>query len=150
MCCNISCKNSNFILFLFSHLFVIKSDLIFQFFHTFRWHIEYLTIKHSIDALPNWEIQVSYYNHQHRKILIFQFISMLMFHQKLLSFQRQCQQENVFLQSDQQFNSINKLRFYLKGFHPFFIDSFENCLGIFFSRKIVNDLTFVHNANKFF
>ena len=35
-------------------------------------------------------------------------------------------------------------------FHPFFIDSFENCLEIFPSRKIVNDLTFVHNTNKFF
>lgn len=75
---------------------------------------------------------------------------MLMFHQKLLFFQRQCQQENVFLQSGQQFNSINKLPFYLKGFYPFFIDSFENCLEIFPSRKIVNDLTFVHNTNKNF
>ena len=73
-----------------------------------------------------------------------------MFHQKLLSLQRQCKQKNVFLQSGQQFNSINKLPFYLKGFHPYFIDLFENCLEIFPSRRIVNDLTFVHNTNKFF
>jgi len=72
---------------------------------------------------------------------------MFIAYQKLLSSQRQCQQENVFLQSGQQFNSINKLPFYLKGFHPFFINSFENCLEIFPSRKIVNDLTFVHNTN---
>ena len=38
----------------------------------------------------------------------------------------------------------------MKDFHPFFIDSFENCLEIFPSRKIINDLTFVHNTNKFF
>ena len=44
----------------------------------------------------------------------------------------------------------NNFTFYLKDFHPFFIDSFENCLEIFPSRKIVNDLTFVHNTNKFF
>ena len=115
LCCNISCKNSDFILVFLSQLFCLNLDLFFDFilqnFHTFRWHIEHLTIKHSIDALPDWEIEVSYYNHEHQKILIFQFQSMLMFHQKLLFFQRQCRQENVFLQSGQQFNSINNFPF---------------------------------------
>ena len=74
----------------FFHLFSLDldlfSDFILQNFRTFRWHIEQLTIKHSIDALPDWEIEVSYYNHEHQKISIFQFQSMLMFHQKLLFF----------------------------------------------------------------
>jgi len=135
LCCNISCTNNDFNLFLFPHLFCIKSDFIldfiFQFFHTFHWHIEHFIIKHSIDALPNWESQVSYYNHQHRNILIFQFQSMPMFHQKLLFFQKQCQQENVFLQFGQQSNLINNFPFYLKDFHPFFINPFEKMFGNF-------------------
>jgi len=70
LCCNISCTNSNFILF-FPHLFCIKSDLIFQFFHTFRWHIEHFIIEHSIDELPYCEIEVSCYNHERRKLLTY-------------------------------------------------------------------------------
>ena len=92
LCCNISCTNNDFILVFLSQLFCLNldlfSDFILQNFHTFRWHSEHLTIKHSIDALSDWEIEVSYYNHEHQKISIFQFQSMLMFHQKLLSFQR--------------------------------------------------------------
>lgn len=154
LCCNISSTNSDFILVFISQLFCLNldlfSDFILQNFHTFRWHIEHLTIKHSIDALPNWEIEVSYYSHEHKKILIFQFQSMLMFHQKILFFQRQYQQENVFLQYGQQFNSINSFPFHLKDFHPFFINSFEKYLEIFISKEMVNNLTFVHNTNNFF
>lgn len=154
LCYIISCTNSDFILVFPSQLFCIKSDLfsyfIFQFFHTFRWHIEHFTVKHPIDELLYWKIEVLYYNHEHQELLTYQYQLMLIFYQKLLFFQRQYQQENVFLQYGQQFNSINKLSFYLKKFHPFFIDSFENCLEIFPSRKIVNDLTFVHNTNNSF
>lgn len=154
LCCNISCKNSDFILFLFPHLFCIKldlfSDLIFQFFHTFRWHIEHFTIKHSIDAFPYWEIEVSCYNHERRKLLTYQCQSMFIAYQKLLSSQRQYQRKNVFLQSSQQFNLINNFPFYLRDFRPFFISLFENYLEIFPSRKIGNDLTFVHNTNNSF
>ena len=35
-------------------------------------------------------------------------------------------------------------------FHPFFINSFENCLESFPSWKVVNSLTFTHNTNNFF
>ena len=75
---------------------------------------------------------------------------MLMFYQKLLSSQRQCQQENVFLQSGQQSNLIDNFPFYLTDFPPFFINLFENCVEIFPSWKIVNSLTLIHNANNFF
>ena len=103
LCCNISCTNKDFILFFLS-LFCSNLDLfcdfIFQIFDTLRWHIERFNSKHSIDAFPYSEIEVSYHNHEHQKPLIFQFQSMLIFYQKILSSQRQCQQENVFLQSD--------------------------------------------------
>lgn len=75
---------------------------------------------------------------------------MLMFHQKLLSSQRQCQQENVILQSGQQSNSINNFPFYLTDFYRFFINSYEKYLENFPSWKIVNNLTFVNNTNNFF
>ena len=73
-----------------------------------------------------------------------------MFYQKLLSSQRQYKQENVFLQSGQQSNLINNFLFYLADFHPFFINSFEKYLESFPSWMIINNLTFVHNTNKFF
>ena len=75
---------------------------------------------------------------------------MLMFYQKFLSSQRQCQQESVFLQSVQQSNSINNLPLYLIYFHSFFINSFGKYLESFPSWKIVNSLTLTHNTNNFF
>ena len=75
---------------------------------------------------------------------------MLMFYQKLLSSQRQCQQENAFLQSGQQSNPIDNFPSYLTDFHPLFINSFENCLESFPSWKIVNSLTLTRNAKKIF
>ena len=117
---------------------------------TLRWHIERFNSEHSIDALPYWEIEVSYYNHEHQKLLIFQIQSMLMFYQKLISSQRQCQQENVFLQSSQQSNPVNNFPFYLTDFHSFFISLFENCLESFPSWKLVNSVTLTHNTNNFF
>lgn len=38
----------------------------------------------------------------------------------------------------------------MTDFHSFFIDSLKNYLEVFPSRKIVNDLTFVHNTNNSF
>lgn len=135
---------------MFPHLFCIKldlfSDFIFQIFDILRWHIEHFINKHSNDTLPCWKIEVLYYNQKHQ----FQFQSMLMFYQNLLSSQRQYQQENVFLEICQQSNLINNFPFHLKDFHPFFINSFEKYLENFSSWKIVNSLTFTHNTNNFF
>jgi len=154
LCCNISCTNSDFILVFISHLFRLKLDLffdsIFQNFNTLCCHIEHLTVKHSIDELPYWEIEVSCYNHEHQKLLTCQYQLMFISYQKLLFPQRQSQLEDIFLQSGQHSNSINNFQLYLIDFHSFFINSFEKYLETFSSRKIVNDLTFIHNTNNSF
>ena len=154
MCCNISCKNSDLILVFLSHLFCLNLDLFFDFifqnFNTLCCHIEHFTVKHSIDELLYREIEVSCYNHEHKKLLTCQYQLMFISYQKPLFPQRQSQLEDIFLQSGQHSNSINNFQLYLTDFHSFFIDSFENYLESFPSRKIVNNLTFVHNTNNFF
>ena len=69
-------------------------------------------------------------------------------YQSLLSSQKWYQQVSVFLQYDQQSNSINNLPLDLSDSHPFFIDQFESLLESFPSQKIVNNLALNHNTNK--
>jgi len=141
-----TCTNNHCILF---HLpsFCIKPDFAldfnFQTLDILLYHTEHLTVKHSSDVLPLWKIKVFRKNVE---LFQCQYQSISIFFEKLLSYPKQYQEKNVFLENCQQFKLIDK--FPLRGSHPFFIDPFRKIyLETFLSLKIVKGLTFTHNIN---
>jgi len=115
----------------------------FQILDILLWHTKHLTYKRSRDALSLWKIEVFQKNVE---LFQYQYQSISMFFEKLLSYPRKCQKNNVFFENFKQYKLIDK--FPLGRSHPFFIDPFRKIyLETFLSLKIIKGLTFTHNIN---